>query len=466
MSEYDTFNKITDDVIDSLKLIVGDVNVLTGQAREGYAKDETPNFTGIIPDVVVRPENTASVTRILTLANERKLPVTPRGAGTGLSAGAVAISGGIVMSMERMNRIIEIDVANFTATVEPGVILSSLCQEAEKHGLYYPVYPGEMSSTLGGNVATNAGGMRAVKYGVTRNFLLGLEVVLPTGEIVVTGGKFIKCSTGYDLSQLIAGSEGTLGVITKIILRLMTPPGRRDVILVPFDNLDDAINAVPHILKEGILPIGIEFLEKDVVQLTEKFRGSETPLHNYEASLMIILETGSEKESSDLSTRVGEICLEHNAIDVFVAIGERATDLMSFREKAWPAIVHSGNADIADVVVPRSKIAEFVKSAREISKKLGITTYIVGHAGDGNVHIAPMVPEGTDAQERIKQFFQQVFELGVSMGGTISGEHGIGSDKKQFIGIAMNREKLELMKRIKKAFDPNGIMNPGKIFDL
>jgi glycolate oxidase len=466
MPQQNTFNRVTDDIILALRLIVGENNVLTGQAREGYAKDETPNFTPVLPDVVVRPENSTSVAQVLKLANEKRIPVTPRGAGTGLSAGAVAVSGGIVMSMERMNHIIEIDVANFTATIEPGVILSSLCQEVEKHGLYYPIYPGEMSATLGGNVATNAGGMRAVKYGVTRNFLLGLEVVLPTGDIIETGGKYIKCSTGYDLSQLIAGSEGTLGIITKIILRLMTPPGRRDVVLVPFDNLEDAINAVPHILKEGILPIGIEFLEKDVVRLTEVFRGSETPLHNYEASLMIILETGTDKESSDLSTRVGEICLEHNAIDVFVASGERATDLMSFREKAWPAIVHSGNADIADVVVPRSKIAEFVKSAREISRKLGITTYAVGHAGDGNVHLAPMVPEGTDAQERITQFFRQVFELGVSMGGTISGEHGIGSDKKQFIDIAVSKEKLGLLKRIKKAFDPNGIMNPGKIFDL
>jgi glycolate oxidase len=365
-----------------------------------------------------------------------------------------------------MNKILEVDKDNFTATVEPGVVLGRLHEAVERQGLYYPPYPGEVTATIGGNVATNAGGMRAVKYGVTRNFLLGLEAVLPNGDVIETGGRFIKSSTGYDLTQLIAGSEGTLAVVTRVVLKLIPPPGKRNVVLAPFNSLEDAINTVPDILRRNTLPMGIEFIEKDVVQLTEQFRGQETAIHNFEASLMIIVEAEGEDGATSAANDIGNTCLDHGAIDVFVAGGERATDLLAFREKAWPAIVHSGHADMADVVVPRSRVAEFVQRARQASRDLGITTFIVGHAGDGNVHVAPIIPEGPDAGTRMTAFFRRVFELGVSMGGTISGEHGIGYTKKPFIDIALAGPKLELMRRIKDAFDPNNIMNPGKIFDM
>ena len=465
MSAADRYGKVTAGVLDLLVEALGAENVLVGDDRKNYARDEAPNTTAVMPDVVVRPDSAALVSKVLRLANERKIPVTPRGAGTGLSGGAVPIYGGIVLSVERMNRVLEVDAENFTATVEPGVVLSRLYEAAEKQGLYYPPYPGELTATIGGNVATNAGGMRAVKYGVTRNFLLGLEAVLPGGEVIETGGRFIKSSTAYDLTQLIAGSEGTLAVITRVVVKLMPTPGKRYVVLAPFNCLADAINTVPHILRQSILPMGIEFIEKDVVQLVEQFRGRETPIHNYEASLMIIIEAEGEEAATVVSNDIGGICVAHGAVDVFVAGGERAADLLTFREKAWPAIAQGGHADMADVVVPRSRVAEFVQRARQASRELGITTFMVGHAGDGNVHVCPIVPEEPDANERMSAFFRRVFELGVSMGGTISGEHGIGYTKKPYIDIAVAGSKLELMRRIKVAFDPNGIMNPGKIFD-
>jgi glycolate oxidase len=466
MSKMARYGRVTADVIETLTGILGTENVLVGEDRKNYSRDEAPNTLGIMPEVVVRPPSVATVVSVLRLANDLNIPVTPRGAGTGLAGGAVPIYGGIVLSLEKMNRIFEIDEQNFTVAAEPGVVLKDLCQEVEAHGLYYPTYPGEMTATIGGNVATNAGGMRAVKYGVTRNFLLGLEAVLPSGEIIETGGGYIKSSTGYDLTQLIAGSEGTLAIITRVLLRLLPPPGQRYVVLVPFAGLDDAINAVPHILRHGILPMGIEFLEKDVVRLTEQFRGKETPIHDYEASLMIIVEAEDDDQANKIANDIGEICLAQGAIDVFVASGERATDLLTFREKAWPAIVQYSRADMADVVVPRKHVAEFVKRARQTSKDLGITTFMVGHAGDGNVHIVPVVPDGDDAPARMTEFFQKIFALGASMGGTISGEHGIGYTKKPYLGIAVAPATLELMKRIKQSFDPNNIMNPGKIFDL
>ena len=466
MSMPSEYSKVTADVFESLKSMLGAENVLVGEERKNYARDEAPNTLAIMPEVVVRPSSTALVSQILHLANERRIPVTPRGAGTGLSGGAVPIYGGIVLSLEKMNRVLDIDEDNFTATVEPGVVLKDLFVSVEKHGLYYPLYPGELTATIGGNVATNAGGMRAVKYGVTRNFLLGVEAVLPTGEIIETGGGYIKCSTAYDLTQLIAGSEGTLAVITKVLLKLLPPPGQRYVILVPFPSLDEAINAVPHVLRQRILPMGIEFIEKDVVHLTEQFRGKETPIHNYEASLMIIVEAEGDDEANKIANDIGEICLSHGAIDVFVAAGDRATELLAFREKAWPAIVQAGKAEMADVVVPRKHIAEFVKKARQASEGLGISTFMVGHAGDGNVHVAPLLPDTDDGKERMSEFFHRIFELGVSFGGTISGEHGIGYTKKPYLDIAVGPSKLDLMKRIKQAFDPNNIMNPGKIFDL
>jgi len=404
MSNQSVYGEVTDDLIASLQDIAGEKNVLTGDERENYSRDETARVLRAIPDVVVKPEDTSSVASILRLANREKIPVTCRGGGTGLSGGAVPIHRGIVLSLERMNRILEIDADNFVATVEPGVTLAELFQAVEERGLYYPLYPGEKTATLGGNVATNAGGMRAVKYGVTRHFVLGLEAVLPNGEIIQTGGKFVKCSTAYDLTQLITGSEGTLAVITKIMLRLIPPPGMTEILFIPFNSLHEAIRSVPDILKERILPVGIEFMQRDIINMIEQFTGKEIPLHDHEAFLMIIVEADDEDEIYRISNRIGEICLNHGAVDVFIPNSERAKrSLLEAREKAYTTLQHFGVLDLVDVVVPRSMIAEFVERTKEISNEYGIPIIAIGHAGDGNVHLGIMKQEIDSLEEKAKE---------------------------------------------------------------
>ncbi|MFC2048150.1 FAD-binding oxidoreductase [Chloroflexota bacterium] len=467
MEDRSCYGKVAEEIVAFLTEVVGEKNVLTGEERENYSRDEASNSKSFLPEVVVKPEDTGSVARILKLANENHIPVTPRGGGTGLSGGAVPIYGGIALSLERMNRILEIDEDNYVATVEPGVTLADLYKAVEERGLYYPLYPGDVSATLGGNVATNAGGMRAVKYGVTRHFILGLEAVLPTGEMVETGGKFVKCSTGYDLTQLLIGSEGTLAVITKIMLRLITPPGRREILFIPFHSLHDAINSVPDILRRRVLPVGLEFMENDIIHMVEQYTGKEVPFHDYEAFLMIIIEADSEDEFHCIASDIGDVCLKRGAVDVFIPGSERAKrNLLETREKFYPVMQHSGMLDMADVVVPRSRIAEFVERAKGIATEYGMSLVAYGHAGDGNVHLHPM-GQGTDKSEgEARELLEKICKLGVSLGGTISGEHGLGFTKKGYLPMAAGKNKIDLMKRVKMAFDPNNIMNPGKVFDL
>ncbi|MBI4267529.1 MAG: FAD-binding protein [Chloroflexi bacterium] len=461
------YRKLNDDMVAQLTRIVGDKNIITGEERANYSRDETPNSKPVLPEVVVKPADASQVAQIMKLASGAKIPVTCRGGGTGLAGGAVPIYGGIVLSLEKMNRILEIDKGNFVAVVEPGVILSDLYQAVGGQGLYYPLSPGEKTATIGGTVATNAGGMRAVKYGVTRHFVLGLEAVLPDGEIIQTGGKFVKCSTGYDLTQLIVGSEGTLAVITKIILKLISPPGERRIVFVPFHSLHDAIGCVPEILKEKILPVGIEFLERDIISMVEQHTGKQIPLHDYETFLMIMVEADDEESLLRLANRLGEVCLKHGAIDIFLPDSERAErNLLEAREQAYSVLQHFGVLDIADVVVPRSRIAEFVENAKNIAEEYGVTLIAYGHAGDGNVHLHPLGQRTGKDREKVKELLKRIYEMGVSMGGTISGEHGLGFTKKDYLPIADEKGKIDLMKRIKLAFDPENILNPGKVIDL
>lgn len=464
------YTKVTSELVATLKGIAGAQNVsVKAEERESYSCDEMAIPKPHPPDVIVKPGDAATVAKVLRLANEKRIAVTPRGGGTGLCGGCVPIYGGILLSLEQMNRILEVDEENFVAVVEPGVVLADLYQAVEEHGLYYPLYPGEKSATLGGNIATNAGGMRAVKYGVTRHFVLGLEAVLPTGEIIKTGGKFVKCSTGYDLTQLIIGSEGTLAVVTKIILRLTTIPKRREVLFIPFQRLNDAIKAVPDILKHRILPVGIEFMERDIITIVEQHLNREIPFHDYEAFLMIIVEGESEDEILEAAQHIEEVCLRNGAIDTLVPGSERAKrELLEARERFYPAARQTGPLDTADVVVPRSKIPDFVKRVKEIGLEHQIPTLAFGHAGDGNVHLCLL---GKDMDEdtwknKLPQVFRDIYQVGASLGGAISGEHGVGFDKKGYLGATMDEELIALMKRIKRAFDPNNILNPGKIFDL
>ncbi|RLC70894.1 MAG: hypothetical protein DRI26_06210, partial [Chloroflexi bacterium] len=363
------YGEVTGEIIERLRGIVGPKNVLVAEEeRERYSCDEMPVSKPHFPDVVVKPEDAAAVSKVLRLANEKRIAVTPRGGGTGVCGGCIPVYGGILLSLERMNRILEIDEENFVAVVEPGVVLADLYRAVEERGLYYPLYPGETSAFIGGNVATNAGGMRAVKYGVTRHFVLGLEAVLATGEIVETGGKFVKCSTGYDLTQLIIGSEGTLAVVTKIILKLTTRPERREVLFIPFNRLQDAINAVPDILRHKITPVGIEFMERDIIQIVEQSLDREIPFHDYEAFLMIIIDGESEGEILEAARRIEEVCLGNGAVDVFVPGSERAKrELLEARERFYPAVKQTGLMETADVVVPRSKIPEFITRVKEIA---------------------------------------------------------------------------------------------------
>jgi len=463
MNPQSGYRSLTPPLIGRLIEIAGEPNVILDEGRENYARDEAPHSGSFLPEVVIKPENSAVISQILELANQNHIPVTPRGAGTGISGGSVPIFGGISLSLEKMNHILEIDEANFCLTSEPGVILTDLCAAAERRGLYYPLYPGEMSATIGGNVATNAGGMRAVKYGVTRNFVLGLDAVLPTGEILQAGGKYIKSSTGYDLTQLLVGSEGTLAVITRVILKLITPPGSRELILIPFNSLSEAIGMVPVILKEKILPVSIEFMEQDILHLVQEYTGKNFPLKNYPAYLMLMIESESAEEFYRVSEHLNDLCLKHGAVDVFVPGSEAAKRrLLELREKFYPTMQHRGMLDIADVVVPRSQIAEFVGAVKEISRRYAIPVMAYGHAGDGNVHLHPL-SQSTDRDARVKDLLAEIYKVGIALGGTISGEHGLGSEKKAYLPLAATPEKLDLMRRLKLAFDPNQIMNPGKM---
>jgi glycolate oxidase len=463
------FKPVTSHVVKKLRLLLGKENVLTQQEEmKPYSYDEAPLPKPHIPELVVKPRDTTEVAKVLALANEVRIPVTPRGGGTGLSGGAIPILGGIVLSLEKMNRIKEIDEDNFMVVVEPGVLLKDLYQAVESRGLYYPLYTGEKSAHIGGNVATNAGGMRAVKYGVTRNFVLGLEAVLPTGQVVRTGGKFVKCSTAYDLTQLLVGSEGTLAVITEITLRLITPPGWQEVIFIPFPGLHQAIKAVPEILKQAVPVMGLEFLEKDAIDIVEKDLGLELPFHEHDAFLLGILEGNSKEEVYQAATRVAEVCTKNGAIDVYIPMSARARrKLLEAREKLYPALKRTGAIEVIDVVVPRSQIANFVAMVKDISQRYGMPIVATGHAGDGNVHLQPM-GRGMDGGEwatKLPRVMEEVYRAGVSLGGTISGEHGLGFEKKKYLEIAMSREQIDLMARLKRAFDPNYILNPGKIFD-
>ncbi|MBN1190811.1 MAG: FAD-binding protein [Dehalococcoidales bacterium] len=462
MNQPTDYQKLTPELIDLLTAIVGRKNILVDEGKENYARDESPLATTFMPEAVVKPQNAGQISEILKLAGRHIVPVTPRGAGTGIAAGSLPVFGGITLSLERLNRVLEIDPANFSATAEAGVTLQDFCRAIEEKGLYFPLYPGETSSFIGGNAATNAGGMRAVKYGVARNLVLGLEAVLPTGEIIRTGGKYIKCSTGYDLTQLIVGSEGTLAVITEVTVKLITTPANREILFIPFNSLSDAIACVPAILREGILPVGIEFMEEDILRMVEQLTGRDIPMLGYSAYLMLILESESYDAFCVLAERIGDICLKLGAADIFVPNSESAKrNLLEAREKFQPAFKKNGMLETIDAVVPRSQIAVFINKVREIGNKYGIRIVGSGHAGDGNVHLHPL---GTEADMPVmKDLLTDIYRAAIEMGGTLSGEHGLGYDKREYLRLAASPEKIDLMKRIKKAFDPHNILNPGKV---
>lgn len=464
------YNSVSQEVIQELRLLLGDSTIsVAPHELEGFSSDEAPVARHFAAQVIVKTTSTDMISKLLRFANEKKIPVTPRGAGTGVSGGCVPVKGGIVLSLEKMNRILEVDADNFVAVVESGVTLSQLHQEVNQHGLDYPLYPGELSATIGGNVSTNAGGMNAVKYGVTRHHVLGLEAVLPNGDIITTGGKFVKCSTGYDLTQLIIGSEGTLGVVTRIILKLTPMPGERAVLFVAFRDLQNAIDCVPEILGLKVIPVGIEFMERDIIEIVEKQFNIEFPYHECDAFLLIIMEGESGNEINNYFEKVEAICRNHGAVEALLPSSERARRrLLEAREKFYSAIKKFAPLEIVDVVVPRSEIARFIKRVKEISRKYGIPVITYGHAGDGNVHLHPMCVnmDLSEWHRRLPDIMKEIYREGISFGGAISGEHGIGFDKKAYLFLQFDDQMMRIMKSIKLGFDPNNILNMGKIFDM
>jgi len=462
------YRLLTKKLISELRAIAGNENVSVSETDlVNFSVDETPEIKPYSPEAVVRPVKTGMVADILRFADANMIPVTPRGGGTGLSGGCVPLFGGIVMSLERMNHVIKINADNFSAIVEPGVTLDQLSLALSSYNLHYPVHIGDMSATIGGTVATNAGGMNAVKYGVTRQHVLGLQAVLASGQVIETGGEYIKCATGYDLTQLLIGSEGTLAVVTRIILKVMPRPETREILFVPFNDLHNAIHTVPQLLRMKTIPMGIEFLDGDVVRIIEKYVNIEVPHDEQDAFLMIIMEGDSTEEIVQYFGQIESICRQNGAVEFFVPGDETVKRrLIEFREKAYQAIRRAGPFALIDVVVPRNEIANFMAEVRKISHDLKMPAPSMGHVGDGNIHIHPICfdPDVQSWRHRLPLLMERIYRAGAALGGTISGEHGIGFEKKEFMPIAVKSETINLMKAIKIRMDPHNILNPGKIF--
>jgi len=416
------------------------------------------------PDVVVLPVTAEEVSRVLKLANREKVPVTPRGSATGLSGMCVPVHGGIVMAMSKMNKILEISPEDRLAVVEPGVITQDLQMAAEAAGVFYPPDPASQSiCQIGGNVSTNAGGPRCVKYGVTRDYLLGLEAVLPSGEVIKTGGRPIKNVTGYDVTRLLCGSEGTLAVITKIIIKLIAKPEARRTLLVAFHSIDDASTTVSRIMAAGIVPRALELMDQHYIQNCERIYKLGLPM---DAAAMLIIEVDGFAETVDRQARIAkEFCEAQRAFDIKLAqTEEEAERLWMARKIGSVALFRVSKMMVAeDATVPISKIPAMVRRIKDIGEKYGMTIYLLAHAGDGNMHpLLTYDPGNREEVERIENASREIFESSIALGGTLTGEHGIGLAKKPFLPLEVTPAEMELWKNIKKVFDPNGIMNPGK----
>lgn len=462
------YNSLNADAIETLRRIAGEDNVLLGvEEMERYTHDETVGLRAD-PDVVVKATSTEQVSEVLKLAQRERLPVVPRGAGYGLSGGAVPTQGGIVLSLEKMDRILEIDKKNLMVTVEPGVITGDLHRAVEAEGLFYPPDPASLDScTIGGNVAEGAGGPRAVRYGITKDYVCGLEAVLPSGEIITSGGKLVKDVTGYNLVQLLIGSEGTLAVVTKIILRLIPLPKVQIDLLVPFDDFQAAADTVADIIAHRILPTTIEFMEQDSILAVERLLEKKVPFSDAAAHLLIQLD-GNLAEAVDAEMEiVGDICLENGARDVLVAQDRPTRDrLWEARRMIIESLGHESPINhMEDVVVPRAQIHRLLKGVKAISREHDVRIISFGHAGDGNVHINVLKDDITGQRwaTLIPTLTEEIYQLSLSLGGTITGEHGIGATRRQYLSMALDEAQIGLMRQIRAAFDPNQILNPGKI---
>ena len=453
--------------IEFLKSVVGQERVYTGgDINEDYSHDELGGISKM-PDAMVEVLSTEEVSKIMSYAYKNNIPVVVRGSGTGLVGASVPIHGGIMINMTKMNKILEIDEENLTLTVEPGVLLMEIGKFVEEHDLFYPPDPGEKSATIGGNISTNAGGMRAVKYGVTRDYIRGLEIVLPNGKVLQIGGKVVKNSSGYSIKDLVCGAEGTLAIVTKAILKLLPLPKKAISLLIPFPNLEMAINTVPKIIKSKAIPTAIEFMQREVILAAEKFLGKKFPDNSSDAYLLLTFDGNTKEDIEKDYEKVANICLEEGALDVYISdTDERKEAVWSARGAFLEAVKASTTEmDECDVVVPRNKVASFVKYTDELQEQFDVRIRSFGHAGDGNLHVYVLRDNLTKEQwdRKLKNVFECMYKKSVELNGLVSGEHGIGFAKKPYLFEQYGEEYMELMKNIKLAFDPKNILNPGKV---
>ena len=432
-----------------------------------YDHDEMTEYGHAMPEAVLQALTAEEVSQVLAYCNSEHIPVTPRGAGTGLCGGCVPIHGGIVLSTEKMKRVLEVDTRNMTATLEPGVLLMEFPAALEGTGLFYPPDPGEKTATMGGNVMTNAGGMRAVRYGVTRDYVLGMQVVLADGSILELGGKNVKTSSGYSLLDLMIGSEGTLGFLTRLTVRLVPEPHMNLSLLMPFDDLDACIRAVPEILGCGCDPTAVEFMEREVITCAEEYLGKQFPDTSADAYLLVRLDGNDTDALRPAMDTLTTLALSLGARDVLLAdTDERKESIWNARGAFLEAIKGSTSTmDECDVVVPRDAIPQFVRRSREISRETGVRICSFGHAGDGNLHIYACrddLDEQTWARA-VRDVMDRLYAAARALNGAVSGEHGIGHAKRSFLLESLGERQLQLMRGIKAVFDPNSILNPGKV---
>lgn len=462
------YKKIDQNDIAYLSSLFDEKHFFTGDdIADDYSKDELVGL-GKKPDVLIFTRTAEEISKVMKYANENKIPVVVRGSGTGLVGGCVPLEGGIVLCTSKMNKILELDENNLTLTVEPGVLLLEIYEYVESRGYFYAPDPGEKTATIGGNISTNAGGMRAVKYGTTRDWVVGLEVVLPTGEIEQFGKKVVKDSTGYSLKNLIIGSEGTLAIVTKAILKVIPKPKETLSLLVPFETREDAIEAVPEIIKAQLNTIAIEFFERNTILLSEEFLSKKFPEKRNDAYILLTFEGHNKNELRYNYEQAAEICINNlKAIDAFIVDTDDRKDSVWKTRGAFLEAIKSSTIEMdeCDVVVPRSEVSNFIKYTYELQDKYNIRIPSFGHAGDGNLHI--YICRDNYSKEEFDQILVKVFadlyNKAYAVGGLVSGEHGIGFAKKEYMKEQLGPTQITLMNGIKKVFDPNNILNPGKV---
>ena len=463
------YASITSEILQSLNEICGAEYVFTdAEQLQNYSHDETEDLK-FLPAVVVKPTSVNQIAEIMRIANAEQIPVTPRGAGTGLSGGALPVHGGILMSMEKFNKILEIDERNLQATVEPGVINQVFRDAVEAIGLFYPPDPASRGSCfLGGNLAENAGGPRAVKYGTTKDYILNCEVVLPNGEVIWTGANVLKNSTGYNLTQLLIGSEGTLGIVTKIVFRLIPLPTQNLLMLVPFYSPEKACEAVSAVFRAGFIPSAMEFMERDAIDYVMQFVDVKIPVKDeHKAHLLIEVDGNDVDVLFKECEQITELMYQFECDEVlFADTAAQKNELWKMRRAAGEAVKSHSVYKEEDTVVPRAELPKLLAGVKSIGKKYGFRSVCYGHAGDGNLHVNILKDEMSDDDwnNKVPHGIREIFKLCVELKGTISGEHGIGYVQKGYMDIAFNSTQIEIQKGIKRLFDPNNILNPGKMF--